>query len=107
MPLLELIPPQPAIDRHNGPRYVASQRRCQEDRQRRQLLRLAVTAGRDLLRGVLLAVLGRVVAPDLLAHDAARRDAVDRDAVLTHLAREALGPGVHSGLGAERGVKAL
>ncbi len=67
----------------------------------------AVGADRNLVLGLPLAVFGRVVAQDLLADDAPGRDAVDGDAVLADLAREALGPGVHRRLGAERAVDAL
>ena len=39
--------------------------------------------------------------------DAAGRNAIDGDAVLADLARQALGPGVDGSLGAERAVEAL
>src|SRR5947207_523165 len=98
---LELVPPQPPIHGDDGAGDVAGQRRDEIADEAGHVLGLAVAADRDLVVGLPLPVLGRVVAADLLGMDAARRDRVDRDAVLADLARQALGPGVDGGLGAE------
>src|SRR5262249_23958859 len=92
---LELIPAQPAIDRQPRAGDVAGQRRGEEDGEHGKVLGLAPIADRNLLAGEALAIVGRIVAPDLLAHDAAGRDRVDGDAVAPQLARQALGPGMH------------
>ena len=82
----ELIPPQTAVDRDHGARDVARQRRGEEYRERGEVLGLAPIATGNLLLGKPLAIIRRIVAPDLLAHDAAGRNAVDGDAVLADLA---------------------
>src|SRR5687767_15095811 len=87
-----LVAAQSAVDREYGAGDVAGARGSEEDREVGELLGLAVAAHRDLVLRLPLAVLGGVVAPDLVAHDAARRDAVHGDAVLADLARQALGP---------------
>src|SRR5215472_10835027 len=61
----------------------------------------------DLRAREALALLRRIVAPDLLAHDAARRNRVDGDAEPAHVPREALGPGVDARLGREGGIDVL
>src|SRR5205085_4678884 len=66
-----------------------------------------VLADRDVVLALPLPKLGRVVAQDLLRDDAPGRDAVHRDAVLAHLARQSLRPGMHRRLGAEGAVDAV
>src|SRR5439155_20887440 len=62
-------------------------------------------ADRDLGIGERLP-LGLGIKPaDLLAHDAAGRDRIDRDPFLADLPRKALRPGVNAGLSGEGGVE--
>src|SRR5262245_25209849 len=91
-PPLELVAAQAPVDRNDRAGDIARPRRGEETHQVRDVLGLAVLADRDLLLALLLAELRRVVAQDLLGHDAARRHRVDGDAVLADLARQALGP---------------
>src|SRR4051812_38221538 len=55
----------------------------------------------------MLAIVFRIIAADLLAHDPARRDAVDSDAMPSDLAGQAFGPGMYRGLGGERRIEPL
>src|ERR1041384_1606930 len=103
----ELIAPQPAVDRDHRAGDVAGARAAQKAHEVRDLLRLAVAAGRDLVFALPLPVLGCVVAQDLLGVDPPGRDAVHRDAVAAHHAAQALGPAMDTGLGAERAVGVL
>ena len=103
----ELIPPEPTVHRDHGPRDVARERRAQEHHHHRQLLRFPIAADRNLRAREAVALLRRIVAADLLAHDAAGRDRVDGDAESTYVAREPLGPGVDRGLGGEGRVDVL
>src|SRR5882672_3797489 len=103
----KLIFPQAAVHRNHRARYVARARRREEADEVGDVLRPAVLADRDFLLALLLAELGRVVAQDLLRHDAPGRNRVHRDAVLADLAREPLRPRVHRRLRAESAVDAL
>src|SRR6185437_1807328 len=96
-----LIAAQPAVDRIHGARDVVRPRRCEEDREVRELFGLAVAPHGNLVLRLPRPVFGRVVAQDLVGEDAARRNAVHGDAVLSHLAREALRPCGERGLRAE------
>src|SRR5262245_31624488 len=78
---LELITAQAPVHRDDGSRNVAGEGRSKEADEVGDVLGLAVLAHRDLVLGLPLAVLGRVVAQDLLAHDAPRWDAVHGDPV--------------------------
>src|SRR5689334_19922761 len=87
MPLSsELVAPQAAVDRDHRAGNVARERRGEEAGEVREVLRLAVLAHRDVVLALALSELGRIVAQDLLADDAAGRNAVDGDAVLSDLA---------------------
>src|SRR5712672_1911576 len=63
--------PPPAIGRNHRAGDVARHRRGEENRKRRQILRLAPIAHRNLFLGKVLAKIFRIVAADLLAHDPA------------------------------------
>src|SRR5262245_57665183 len=69
-PPLELVAPQSSVHGNHGAGDVAGARRGKEAHEVRDVLQLAVFADRDLLLALLLAELGRVVAQDLLGHDA-------------------------------------
>ena len=88
----ELVAPQAAVDRNNGAGDIAGQRRGQKAHEICYILRLAVAADGNLVVGLPLPLLGRVIATDLLRHDAPRRQAIDRDAVLADLPRQTFGP---------------
>src|SRR5215831_17040753 len=92
---LELITSKAAVDRDHGPCYVACTRRCEKHDEIGELLGLAVATDGYLVLGLPGTVLRRVVSTDLIAHDAARRHAIHRDAVLADLARQAFRPRVH------------
>lgn len=77
----------------------------QENRERGEILGLAVGAGRDLRGCVAFAVLFWVIAADLLTHNPSGRDRVYCDPVFADLARQPFGPGVDRGLGGKRGVE--
>src|SRR2546423_637139 len=106
-PTSELIPPEPAVHGNDRAGDVARERGAQEHRHRRELLGLAVAADRDLRARETLALLRRIIAPDLLAHDAAGCHRVDGDAERAHVAREPFGPGVDASLGGESRVDVL
>src|SRR6185312_15852943 len=95
---LELIAAKPTIDRDHRAGDIARPRRGEENGEHGEVLRLAPIAHGDLLFGKSFAIILRIVAADLLAHDASGRDAVDGHAVLTDLARQALGPGMNGRL---------
>src|SRR5687768_7566694 len=101
----ELVAAHAAVDGDHGARDVAGERRSEVAHQAGDVLGLAVLAHRDIVLALVRAPLGRVVAQDLLAHDAPGRNRVDRDAVPPDLARQALGPRVHRRLGGERAVQ--
>src|SRR6185436_11079381 len=89
----KLVSPQSTIDGNDRAGDIARERRDKKADQVGDVRRLPVLAYRNVVLALLLAEFGRVVAPDLLAVDAARRHAVDGDAVLADLARQALRPG--------------
>src|SRR5215831_21189778 len=99
-PPLELVASQAAIHGNDRAGDVGRQWRHQQAGKVGNVFGLAITANGDLVRRLPLPVLRRIVAPDLLGHDAPRSDAVDGDTVLADIAREALGPSVQRGLGA-------
>src|SRR5689334_8604797 len=68
---LVLVAAQPAVHWRHRPRDVAGDRRGEEDRPHREVLRLAVAPDGNLVLRLPRAVLRRVVAADLVAHDAA------------------------------------
>src|SRR4051812_14987535 len=76
-PPLELIAPQAPIDRDDGAGDVACTRRSEEAHKVGDVLGLAVLAHRNLLLALFLAVLRRIVAQDLLGHDAPGRNGID------------------------------
>src|SRR5690349_25159707 len=82
----ELIAPQTAVDRDHGSADVSRERRAEEHRHHSELLRFAVATRWDLRAREALALLGWIVAADLLTHDAAGRDRVDGDAEPAHVA---------------------
>src|SRR5690348_2451229 len=55
----------------------------------------------------MLPIVFWIVAPDLFAHDPARRNAIDGNAMSSDLARQAFGPRVYRSLGGERGIESL
>src|SRR5215470_2520921 len=94
-----------AVDVDAFARDVARPGRAQERGQVSQVGRFAEVTQRDVLRELRAALGCRMQAlVDLLAVDAAGRQAIDRDAVPPDLAREPLGPGVHAGLRRDGGV---
>src|SRR5579884_132358 len=107
IPLLERVAAEAAVYGNDGAGDVLGERRRQKDGEDGELLRFAVAAHRDFRCGMALAVFLGIVAADLLAHDAAGRDRVDRDAVLADLARQTFRPCVNGRLGREGGVEAL
>src|SRR5262245_21415612 len=80
----ELVAPQAAVDRNHGAGDVARARAGEKAHQIGDVLGLAVASHRNLVIALPLPVLRCVVAQDLLAVDAPRRDAVHRDAALAH-----------------------
>src|SRR3954467_13777263 len=106
-PSSELIAAQAPVHGDHRASDVAGARRGEEANQVGDVVRLAVLADRNFLLALLLAVLRRIVAQDLLGHDAPGRNGIDSDAVLAHLARQALGPRMHRRLRAERAVDAF
>src|SRR5262249_24082022 len=105
--LLELVASQAAVDGNDGAGDVSGEGRGKKADEVCHILRLAIATDRDLVLRLPFAVFGRIVATDLLGVDAARRDRVDGDPEFADLAREALGPGVDRGLGAEGAVDAF
>src|SRR5438045_7249598 len=93
--LLKLVAAHAAVDRDDGTGDVAREGRGEEADEVGGILGLAVLAHRDVLALFLRAALGTVVAPDLLAVDASRRNRVHRDAVPPDFARQALRPRMH------------
>src|SRR5712671_1658273 len=79
--------------------------RGEEDGQHGEIFGLSVGPRRDLCRGMGLAILFGVVAPDLLAHDPPGRDRVDGDPISPDIARQPLGPRVNCRLGGKGGVE--
>src|SRR3990167_4397671 len=103
----ELVAAHPAVHGNHRAGDVARKRRGEKAHQVRNVLGLAVLAERDLVLFLPLAALGGVVAQDLFALDAPRRDRVHRDAVAPQLARQALRPGAHRRLRGESAVQTL
>src|SRR6476661_9403009 len=95
----ERVSSQSSIDWQYGPGDVTRNRRTEKYRQRSKLLGLAIAAYRDFLARLFGAKFLRVLAPYLLAHDAARRNAIHGDAVGSDFAGQALRPCVHCGFG--------
>src|SRR5262245_29749832 len=106
-PHSELVTAQATVHGDHGAGNVARQRGGQEAHEVGDVLGLAIAANRDLVLRLPLPVFRRVVAADLLGHDAAGGNAVDRDAVLADLARKTFRPGVHGGLGGESPIYAV
>src|SRR5450755_1059853 len=104
---LELVAAQPAVDGDDRAGNVTRQRRGEKYCQHRKILGLAPIAHWNFFLGKMLAIILRIVAADLLAHDAAGRNAIDGDAMLSDLARQSLRPGVNRGLRRERGIESL
>src|SRR5579859_2272544 len=104
---LELIAAQSAIDRDHRAGDIARPRRGQENGEHGEVFGLTPEANGNFLFGKSLAVILRIVAPELLAHDASWRNAVDGDAVLADLARQTLGPRMDRSLGRKCRVQTL
>src|ERR1700692_428839 len=73
---LKLIAPQPAVDGDDRAGDVARHWRGEEHGQCGEVFGFAPIAHRDFFLGKVLAVIFRIIAPDLLAHDAAGWNAV-------------------------------
>src|SRR5262245_23205963 len=91
-PRLELVAAQTAVHGNDRAGDVGRQRRHQQTGKVRDVVRFAIAANRDFVGRLPLPVFRRIVAADLLRHDAPRRKAIDGDSVLADLAGKALGP---------------
>src|SRR5262245_59390798 len=74
----EGVVPQPTIDVDYDARDEAGVGRCEKHRHAGKLIRLAIASDRNLGFREFLALFSVVLAPDLLAHDLAGRNAIDR-----------------------------
>src|ERR1700716_1218134 len=104
---LELISAQSAIDGNDRTRDVARHRRGEEQGERGEIRGLAPIAHRNLFLGKMLAIIFGIVAADLFTHDSAGRNAIDRDAVLSHLARQSLRPSMNRSLRCKCRIESL
>src|SRR2546423_5248515 len=62
---------------------------------------------RDFFLGKMLSIVFRIVAPNLLTHDPAGRNAIDSNTVPSDFAGQAFCPGMYRSLGCECRIKPL